>query len=124
MTCTVYHKDRDGRVYAYSSEYYWDKEKGQPRSKRTYLGRVNPETGEIMRGRQNGKNYKEKRAGPVSAAQEPEIQRLQEALASKDAELAELKQTVKSMKSQFSVTARSLQKIADIASSAASAISG
>lgn len=123
MACTVYRKDKDGRIYAYSSESYWDKEKGQPRSKRTYLGRVNPETGEIIRGRQNGKNYKEKRVEPVSAAQEPEVQRLQEALASKEAELAELRQTVKSLQNQHSSTVRSLQKIAEIASSAASSIS-
>ena len=58
MACIVYRTDAGGRTYAYSSESYWDKSKGQPRSKRTYLGRVNPETGEIIKGRQNGKNFK------------------------------------------------------------------
>jgi hypothetical protein len=34
--------------YAYESISYWDKEKKQPRSKRKYLGKVDPETGDII----------------------------------------------------------------------------
>lgn len=44
----VYQKDkRSGITYAYESKAYWDKEKKQSRSKRTLIGRVDPETGEI-----------------------------------------------------------------------------
>jgi len=46
----VYNTDkRSGITYAYESKSYWDKEKKQSRSKRTLIGRVNQETGEIMK---------------------------------------------------------------------------
>lgn len=49
MSCIVYQTDkRTGVKYAYESVSFWDKEKGQPRSKRKYLGKVDPETGEII----------------------------------------------------------------------------
>lgn len=44
----VYQTDkRSGITYAYESKSYWDKEKKMPRCKRTLIGRVDPETGEI-----------------------------------------------------------------------------
>ena len=39
---------KTGKKYAYKQENVWDSEKGQSRAKRTYLGRVDPETGEII----------------------------------------------------------------------------
>lgn len=46
----VYNKDkRSGITYAYESKSYWDKEKQQSRSKRTLIGRVDQETGEIIK---------------------------------------------------------------------------
>ena len=45
----VHQKDkRSGITYAYESISYWDKEKKQSRAKRTLIGRVNEETGEIV----------------------------------------------------------------------------
>ena len=45
----VYQTDkRSGITYAYENKAYWDKEKKQSRSKRTLIGRVDPETGEIV----------------------------------------------------------------------------
>lgn len=50
MSCIVYQTNKKtGAVYAYESISYWDKDKGQPRSKRKYLGRVDPETKEIVK---------------------------------------------------------------------------
>ena len=44
----VYHTDkRSGITYAYESKSYWDKETKMPRCKRTLIGRVDPDTGEI-----------------------------------------------------------------------------
>jgi vacuolar-type H+-ATPase subunit I/STV1 len=52
MSCIVYQVDsKNGTKYAYESISYWDKEKQQPRSKRKYIGKVDPETGEIIKGR-------------------------------------------------------------------------
>lgn len=49
MAAIVYQTDkRSGITYAYRSESYWDKEKKQSRAKRTLIGRVDKETGEIV----------------------------------------------------------------------------
>ncbi|MEA1976131.1 MAG: transposase, partial [Bacillota bacterium] len=48
MAAIVYQTDkRSGITYAYRSVSHWDKEKQQSRSKRTLIGRVDPDTGEI-----------------------------------------------------------------------------
>jgi len=39
---------RVGITYAYENKSFWDKGKKQSRSKRELIGRVNPETGEIV----------------------------------------------------------------------------
>jgi hypothetical protein len=45
----IYQKDkRSGITYAYENTAYWDKEKKASRSKRTLVGRVDEETGEIV----------------------------------------------------------------------------
>ena len=45
----VYQLDkRSGITYAYESKAWWDKEKGQSRSRRRLIGRVDDETGEIV----------------------------------------------------------------------------
>ena len=45
----IYQKDnRVGITYAYENESYWDKEKKQPRSRRTLIGRLDETTGKIM----------------------------------------------------------------------------
>ena len=62
----VKHTDkRTGVTYVYESESYWDKEKQQPRSHRRMIGKIDPETGEIVptngRGRKkkNSESYKD-----------------------------------------------------------------
>lgn len=39
---------RSGITYVYENKAYWDKEKKQSRAKRTLIGRLDPETGEII----------------------------------------------------------------------------
>ena len=39
---------RTGITYVYESKSYWDKEKKQPRSNRTLIGKLDEETGEIV----------------------------------------------------------------------------
>ena len=58
----VYQKDkRTGITYAYESTAYWDKEKKQSRAKRRLIGRVDPDTNEIVptdgRGRKRSPDY-------------------------------------------------------------------
>ena len=38
----------NGTTYVYDSVSYWDKEKKQPRSKRKLIGKIDPDTGEIV----------------------------------------------------------------------------
>ena len=42
-----YHKDTD-TTYVYESTSYWDADKGQSRSKRRVIGKIDPATGEIV----------------------------------------------------------------------------
>jgi len=49
MATIVYQTDkRSGITYAYQSVSHWDKEKKQSRARRTLIGRVDNETGEIV----------------------------------------------------------------------------
>lgn len=56
---------RSGITYAYDTEYYWDKEKKQSRSKRVCIGKVDPATGKIVPTRGRAKKG-ESKAAPSS----------------------------------------------------------
>ena len=56
---------RSGITYVYESVSYWDREKKQPRSKRTLIGRLNPITGEIVPTDGRGKRRAQKEADPI-----------------------------------------------------------
>lgn len=48
MAIVNQHDKRSGNTYVYESVSYWDKEKQQPRAKRTLIGKRDPATGEII----------------------------------------------------------------------------
>lgn len=48
MAIIKQHDKRSGITYAYESHSYWDPEKKMTRAKRKLIGRVNPDTGEIV----------------------------------------------------------------------------
>lgn len=49
MTSIIRSLDRrSGITYVYESESYWDKNKKAPRSRRKLIGKVDPETGEVV----------------------------------------------------------------------------
>lgn len=64
---------RSGITYVYESTSYWDKDKKQPRSKRTLVGKIDPSTGEIVptdgRGKRRGQTDPDKpvQRGPAPA---------------------------------------------------------
>ena len=63
MSSIVYQIDKKtGAKYAFESISYWDKDKKQPRSKRKYLGKVDPETGEIIPSRGRSSHSEESNA--------------------------------------------------------------
>ena len=83
---------KTGITYVYESESYWDKEKKQPRSKRTLIGKIDEATGEII---PTGKSGKKKEA--ASSSQKPgmppeAITDQVELLAQKDAQISSLKE--------------------------------
>jgi alpha-ketoglutarate-dependent taurine dioxygenase len=58
MAIIKQHDKRSGITYAYESHSYWDPEKKMTRAKRKLIGRVDPETGEIVP--TDGRNKKQK----------------------------------------------------------------
>lgn len=56
---------RTGVTYVYESQSYWDKEKKQPRSKRTLIGKIDKETGEVV---PTGKSGRKKNDAEASAS--------------------------------------------------------
>lgn len=65
---------KTGITYAYENKAYWDKEKKQSRAKRILLGRVDPETGEVIPTRSYKKRDKnteiaQVKPGPVPITQ-------------------------------------------------------
>lgn len=86
----IKHKDkRTGVTYVYESESYWDKEKKQPRSKRTLIGKVNEETGEIIPTGKVGR--KKAGAEEASPSEVNSISEQMELLEKKDEMIKELK---------------------------------
>jgi hypothetical protein len=77
MAIIKQHDKRSGITYAYESHSYWDPEKKMTRAKRKLIGRVNPETGEIIP--TDGRNKKPK----VSDADNTDYKKLYEKLLKK-----------------------------------------
>lgn len=59
-----YHKDTD-TTYVYESVSYWDAEKGQSRSKRRVIGKLDPVTGEIIPTGKRGRTKQENNEEPA-----------------------------------------------------------
>ena len=77
MSSIVYWTDKkSGRVYAYSSQSYWDKDKKQSRSRRVYLGPVDPVTGEIVKGKRGARKQVRKIYEQTSEDVENEVIKL------------------------------------------------
>jgi len=73
------HDKRSGITYAYESHSYWDKEKQMTRAKRKLIGRVNPDTGEIVPTDGRGRKDKVKE----EKVEEPDYKSLYEKLQKK-----------------------------------------
>ena len=92
MASIVYYTDsKTGAVSAYRSEAVWNAEKGYSVPKRTYLGRVDPETHEII-------PSSHKRGRPKKASGSDKLSELQAKYDAARHELQELKQTADELK--------------------------
>ena len=111
-----YHKDTD-TTYVYESISYWDSEKGQSRSKRRVIGKIDPATGEIVPTRKRGRTKKEdtSSAQPVTSAipgpaSDPETRKL----------ILDLELTVTNLRKRVSELESEIQQYKDILNKAAS----
>ena len=82
---------RSGITYVYESHSYWDKEKKTSRAKRTLIGRLDPQTGEVVP--TDGRNRKAKEE---TGQEVPDYKKLYEKLekkcASQEALIASLQE--------------------------------
>ena len=104
MACIVYRTNKkNGVVYAFRSESYRDPVTKQPKSRRTYLGRVDPVTKEIIPKAEDGKRNRSKlgeslvgsqKSGTSSSKGVPAdiVAQLNDIIRQRDAEIAALKQ--------------------------------
>ena len=101
----TYNKDkRSGLTYAYETTYVWDKEKKQPRSKRKYLGRVDPETKEIIR-KNDKKNSAEMVVGSV------DLQALRKEIEKKDKIISDLQKSLEEANERYGSLAEKVRAV-------------
>ena len=87
MASIVYQIDKKTVTkYAFESVSYCDNDKKQPRSKRKYLGKVDPETGEIIPSRGRTSHSEEN-----TASGKDELQALHNEISARDKTIAELR---------------------------------
>jgi molecular chaperone GrpE (heat shock protein) len=115
MACIVFQTNRkSGIKYAYESFSYWDKDKKQARSKRKYIGRVDPETGEII-------TSEYKKSSTANAGQNGDnastliISKLQEELAEKDSQIDMLKNELANLTAKYKKADKLIKKFASLA---------
>ncbi|MCD7896192.1 MAG: hypothetical protein LUG50_05895 [Planctomycetaceae bacterium] len=93
----VKYKNQSGTTYAYESISVWDPEKKQARPKRKYLGRVDPETGEIIP--TNGRGRKRKKAAePADDTAQDSAADYAAQLEEKETRIAELEEENRQLK--------------------------
>lgn len=106
MSSIVYQVDKKtGAKYAYESVSYWDKEKQQPRSKRKYIGKVDPVTGEIIR------KEERKKHSDTSNEKTLELSRLYEEIKNKDRSIEQLSKELKESQKENEKLVKLLRKI-------------
>ena len=100
---------KSGVTYVYESEAYWDKEKKQPRNKRTLIGKLDEVTGEIIPTRKKGD--KEKNAIPSSGTADTAYEELKDTIAKKDELIAKLTAEVEALKKEKALFISQLEKL-------------
>ena len=82
-------------MYVYESQSYWDKELKQPRSNRKLIGKLDPDTGEIVptgkKGRTKQDQDPEKKSGYSVTDSKTSADQTRRLLKEKDAEILSLK---------------------------------
>ncbi len=87
---------RSGITYAYESYSYWDPEKKMTRAKRKLIGRVNPETGEIVP--TDGRNKKPKALASSDADYKKMYEKLLKKYEAQETLIESLKKQIKELR--------------------------
>ena len=114
-----YHKDSN-TTYVYESTSYWDAEKGQSRSKRKVIGKVDPVTGEIVPTGGRGRKKKNPEA-QVDNVQQKSLAEDIETIRRQQIEISSLKEQVSALeadnrrlKTMIKKAAQMAEKLSDI----------
>jgi len=103
---------RTGTTYVYESESYWDKEKKQPRNKRTLIGKIDEATGELVP--TDGRGRKRKSTVEKDACNdEAIISDFKKQLKEKETVIKQLIAENQQLKKKLSEVLESLRKITD-----------
>ena len=106
MSSIVYQTNKQtGITYAYEGVSYWDKEKKQPRSKRQYLGRVDPETGDIIRKKDKKTDSAEMVVGSV------DLPALKKEIENKDKIIADLQKALDDANKKYDELAEKVRTV-------------
>ena len=96
---------KTGVTYVYESHSYWDKERKQHRSDRKLIGKIDPDTGEIVPTR------KKKDDAVTDTQAQARIKALEEQLAKKDGELQALRNKISALQTEAKEKDRIIDKI-------------
>lgn len=108
----VKHTDkRTGVTYVYESESYWDKEKKQPRSKRTLVGKLDEATGEIIPTGKSGRKKTIPEKAAVTTEESTPITDLINLLTEKDEIIRSLKAENAELKKEKQEMLKSLETL-------------
>lgn len=111
---------RVGITYVYESESYYDKEKHQSRSRRKLVGKIDPETGEMIPTGRKGRPSKNpsSKAENESALDYRELyEKISEESTQKDEEIAQLKKELCDIKESFQAYRDAVRKISSMLAS-------
>ena len=114
-----YHKDTD-TTYVYESVSYWDADKQQSRSKRKLLGKIDPETGDVIPTGSRGRKRKEtavvsgNRNDAEAREKDERIRELTIALAQKDTEIIRLEQKNHRLQEAINLISRHIDQCKEI----------
>lgn len=102
---------KTGVTYVYESTSYWDKDKHQARNKRKLIGKIDPDTGEIVPTGRRGSATWSAAADPQLPKSFAEGHKLSPTQDEKDAEILELRKKVLDLEMQLSKKMSALDRI-------------
>ena len=116
-----YHKDTD-TTYVYESISYWDAEKRQSRSKRKLLGKLDPETNEVIPTGKRGRKSKEapvvydNRTDAEACEKDEKIRELTIEIAQKNAEIIRLEQKNRKLQETINLISKHIDRCRELCS--------